>query len=185
MIRVSEISAIKNELDASSAQNIVLYGPQCAGKTTLAHELSGFEYISLGQIVRSCNDDNPLKQQIDRLVDQAKPLPPELGLQFIAPDIKEKLSDGKRVLVDGYPRKANEYTMMTEWLAAEGLPAIDMFLEVTARRSVLLARYNVRTKRNVENRDFFELRYHQYMDFSRYVGSLAVEQVIYDTSGIS
>lgn len=44
--------------------------------------------------------------------------------------------------------------MMSEWLAAEGLPAIDMFLEVTARRSVLLARYNVRTKRNVENRDF-------------------------------
>ena len=72
MIRVSEISAIKNELDAISAQNIVLYGPQCAGKTTLAHELSEFEYISLGQIVRSYDDNSLLKQQTNRLIRQAK-----------------------------------------------------------------------------------------------------------------
>ena len=185
MIRALEISAVRSRLDISGAQNIVLYGPQCAGKTTRACEFPEVVYIALGQIVRSCNDDNPLKQQIDRLVSQAKPLPPELGLKFIAPGIKEKLGDGKRVLVDGYPRNANEYTMMSEWLASEGLPAIDMFLEVTAKRSILLARYAARGKRGVENREFFDLRYRQYMKFREYIGSLATRQIVYDTSEIA
>lgn len=182
MIRVSEISAIKNELDASSAQNIVLYGPQCAGKTTIAHELSGFEYISLGQIVRSYDDNSLLKQQVNCLICQAKPLPPELGLQFIASDVKEKLSDGKKILIDGYPRKVDEYAMMSGWLESERLPAIDMFLEVTAKRGILIARYAERGKRDMENRDFFDLRYRQYMELREYIGNLAIRQIVYDTS---
>ena len=99
MIRVLETSAVKSELDTSGAQNIVLHGPQCAGKTTLARELPEFEYISLGQIVRLYDDDSPLKQQANRLIRQAKPLPPELGLQFISSDIKDNLNDGRKILV--------------------------------------------------------------------------------------
>ena len=174
MIRASEISTIRSELDASGAQNIVLYGPQCAGKTTLANKLLEFKYISLGQTIRSYADDSPLKQQADHLIRQAKPLPPELGLQFIASSVKDNLSDGRRMLIDGYPRKADEYITISEWLYTEGLPAIDMFVEVTAKRSILL-----------ENREFFDLRYRQYMKFREYIGSLATRQIVYDTSEIA
>ena len=185
MIRASEISTIRSELDASGAQNIVLYGPQCAGKTTLANKLLEFKYISLRQTIRSYADDSPLKQQADHLIRQAKPLPPELGLQFIASSVKDNLSDGRRMLIDGYPRKADEYITISEWLDAEGLPAIDMFVEVTAKRSILLARYAARGKRGVESREFFDLRYRQYMKFREYIGSLATRQIVYDTSEIA
>ena len=185
MIRVLETSAVKSELATSGVQTIVLHGPQCAGKTTLARKLPEFEYISLGQTVRSYADDNPLKQQADHLIRQAKPLPPELGLQFIASSVKDNLSDGRKILIDGYPRKADEYITISEWLDAEGLPSIDMFVEVTAKRSILLARYAARGKRGVENQEFFDLRYRQYMKFREYIGSLATRRIVYDTSEIT
>ena len=172
MIRVLETSAVKSELATSGVQNIVLHGPQCAGKTTLARKLPEFEYISLGQ-------------QADHLIRQAKPLPPELGLQFIASSVKDNLSDGRKILIDGYPRKADEYITISEWLDAEGLPSIDMFVEVTAKRSILLARYAARGKRGVENQEFFDLRYRQYMKFREYIGSLATRRIVYDTSEIT
>lgn len=72
--------------------------------------------------------------------------------------------------------------MMSGWLESERLPTIDMFLEVTAKRGILIARYAKRGKRNMENRDFFDLRYRQYMELREYVGNLAVRRIIYDTS---
>lgn len=179
MIRVSEIYKLKEELDDS--QNVLMYGPQCSGKTTLARELTDFSYISLGQSVRESTDSKLLRQSED-LIRCAAPWPAELGLNFIARDLRNCFDEGHKVLLDGYPRKIDEYELLIEWLRGERLPAVDTFLEVTAKRDQLLARYTLREARNFESRNFFDLRYQLYEKFRRDIAGLAIRSITYDTT---
>lgn len=176
MTQVSEISRIKGELEQSST--VVLFGPQCSGKTTLAKELIDFEYVSLGAAVRSCENEE-LLAQANQLIEQAAPWPAELGLQFIAPSIE---AAGDKVLIDGFPRKFDEYEVLRDWQSRNGLPEVDTFLEVTASYEVLLARYALRSVRGVENQSFFDLRYRQYKEFADDISRIAMKLIRYDTS---
>lgn len=179
MTQVSEIYRLKTEL--SEFHNIVMYGPQCGGKTTLSQELVEFSYISLGRAVMDCKND-VLSQQANDLIRKAAPWPAGLGLKFIAEDVRERLRTNNKVIIDGYPRRLDEYWVLSNWLYSENLPPIDLFLEVTAERDVLLDRYALRNSRTNESQRFFELRYRQYEEFRADIGKLAVRQITYDTT---
>lgn len=163
---------------------MVMYGPQCSGKTTLARELVDFSYISLGQSVRASTNDK-LLQQAEGLIQHATPWPAELGLKFIEQGLHKGFDEKGRVLLDGYPRKVDEYKVLTEWLQREGLPLVDAFLEVTADKEQLLARYALREARNFENQHFFNLRYQLYDEFKADIATLAIKNIIYDTTDLS
>lgn len=181
MTPVSDVCELKQQLSKSSI--IVMIGPQCSGKTTLASKLTDFSYISLGQAVRECAD-NELSQLAERLVTLAKPWPAELGLAFVEDDIYRCLLRNQKILLDGYSRRIDEYYVLLEWLRLNNLPAIDTIIEVTASYDTLLARYVLRKSRNNESRSFFDLRYEQYKCFRIAIRSLAVRKIVYDTSEV-
>lgn len=162
---------------------MIMYGPQCSGKTTLARELTDFSYVSLGQSVRE-SDDEKLLQQAESLIQNAMPWPAELGLSFIEQDLRQGFDSKGRILLDGYPRKIDEYKVLTEWIQREDLPLVDAFLEVTAEKEKLLARYALREARNFESQRFFDLRYQLYEEFKTDITSLAIKNLIFDTTDV-
>lgn len=142
----------------------IMFGPQCAGKTTLARTLfSSHEYISLGAEVRRADKSNPDKQLADKLIEEAKEWPAELGLAFIKTSLIKSIACRRAILLDGYPRHIQEFNKLEEFLHNESLSTVSSFIEVTAEKQTLLDRYSKRESRN-ENLDFFELRYQQYLD---------------------
>lgn len=153
-------------------------------KTTLANELGDFHYISLGSVVRSCQKRS-LQERASRLIANAQPWPPELGLDFLKNDICKSFSGEGKVLLDGYPRKEDECEALTNFLRENGLPNVDAYIEVTADRAVLLARYALRQVRGMETRDFFELRYRQYRELKLYLSNMATKLITYNTTNVN
>lgn len=105
-----------------------------------------------------------------------------MGLDFLKNDICKSFSGEGKVLLDGYPRKEDECETLTNFLRENGLPNVDAYIEVTADRDILLARYALRQVRGMETRDFFELRYQQYRGLKLYLSGIATKLIIYNTT---
>lgn len=144
----------------------VMIGPQCAGKTTLAHslEFSGYKYISLGEQVRNEPPDSATAIEANELINAAKPWPAHLGLAFIKSAILSASLTRKDILLDGYPRHSDELIAIEEFIQGNGVQPISGFIDVIAQQDELLRRYHSRGGRG-ENDDFYRLRYNQYIAF--------------------
>lgn len=161
---------------------IILFGPQCSGKTTLVESLFTDEntsYISLGHEVRSMNDGNILKQTALELINNAKQWPAGLGLAFIGEKLVQ--SKSKITLLDGYPRNVGELIELVKFLKLNNLKLPAVCIEVTAPHDIVYSRYRNRLEHNnmrQESGDFFDLRYKQYEDFVPHMKKYCLENSV-------
>lgn len=157
----------------------IMFGPQCAGKTTLAHsdEFINYNYVSLGEQVRSTPLESELSKRVSELIRLAKPWPAELGMQFIQDAILRANDNGKHILLDGYPRHQDELEEIDEFIKEKEVQPITAILEVTANKEILLRRYLDRDGRG-ENLDFYHLRYRQYEEFKEIAERYALQKGI-------
>lgn len=164
----------------------VMFGPQCAGKTTLANTLlSGHSLISHGEEVRGARAEDSRRREAEDLIAKAEPWPPYLGLAFIKDGIISAVQRGRDILLDGYPRQESELLLLREFLLDNSIPDPSSVIEVTANRKTLLSRYALRDTRG-ESMDFFGLRYRQYIEVRDIMRSLAnqvgANYMVIDTS---
>lgn len=156
----------------------LLFGPQCSGKTTLAHSLfKGYKYVSLGEEVRLAPLSNKNKLLANILIEKSEEWPADLGLCFIKNNLTNNLKINCSVVLDGYPRHGGELRCLVSFLENYKLPRISRVFEVTAKKKVLVMRHKTRN-RSGDNCNLFDHRYKQYLAFRKIIQSFCRQEGI-------
>ncbi len=91
--------------------NLIIFGPQGAGKGTQAQLLAkefNLEWIETGRLLREkAGDRTKLGEKIGRLQNQGVLVPDEIVAQIIEEKIK-KVPKNKGIILDGYPRNIRQ-----------------------------------------------------------------------------
>jgi adenylate kinase len=120
--------------------NIIILGPQGSGKGTQAELLVkkyGFNYVEMGEILRSIADsNNPKAKEIGGKINSGKLAPDEL-VRLIAWDFINKHDKNKGFLFDGYPRSEAQYDHLVDMLEKFG-KKIDLviFLNISEKETI-------------------------------------------------
>ncbi len=96
------------------------FGPPGSGKGTLAERLRvelGFEILSTGNLCRfHIAQQTPLGKQLEELVHKGHLIPDALMFSMVKAWLDERLSKGKPVILDGFPRTPGQATALIEHL---------------------------------------------------------------------
>lgn len=96
------------------------FGPPGSGKGTLAERLRaelGFEILSTGNLCRfHIAQKTPLGKQLEELVHKGHLIPDALISSMVIAWLDERLSKGKPVILDGFPRTPGQATALLEHL---------------------------------------------------------------------
>jgi len=91
--------------------NLIIFGPQGAGKGTQAQLLArefNLEWIETGRLLREeAGDRTKLGEKIGRLQNQGVLVPDQIVIQIIKEKIK-KVPKNKGIILDGYPRNIRQ-----------------------------------------------------------------------------
>jgi adenylate kinase len=105
-----------------SELNLILLGPQGAGKGTQASRLTedfGLPYIGTGDLLREHTaDQTDLGKQAQEYMDQGDLVPDELVIAMILEKIEDEGDDG--FLLDGFPRTVPQADALSEELEKRG-----------------------------------------------------------------
>jgi adenylate kinase len=140
---VVDRSLFDRQFEIFKNKRVILFGPPAGGKTSFMRELTnklpGLEYISLGAISRSVDPESVLGKQIAQLHSLACPWPADLVVDMVVPAIKQCIENEQGFVLDGVPRKLDEYYALQNRLKELGI-SIDVVLELQTPDVVVLER---------------------------------------------
>ncbi|MDP3994958.1 MAG: nucleoside monophosphate kinase [bacterium] len=118
--------------------NIILMGPQGSGKGTQAKLLSeklNLFYFEMGGFLRKLAEKNLLVSEI--INKRGELLPDDMFFFAMKKLLGEKVSEGKGIILDGFPRTLRQYGLLKNWFSEENIK-IDMviFLDVGEKESI-------------------------------------------------
>ncbi len=118
--------------------NIILLGAPASGKGTQARLLAeklGIYYFEMGYFLRKLAENNP---PVDEIINKKGELLPD-KMFFLAMKelLGEKISDGKGVILDGFPRTISQYGLLKNWFSEKNIK-VDMaiFLDVGEKETI-------------------------------------------------
>jgi len=119
---------------------IIFFGPAGSGKSVQGQMLAarqGWRWLSMGQLLRDTHDE-----ELFKVMQEGGLVPDEKANEIIGESLKN-VSDIKRVILDGYPRKLKQ----AEWLV-ENQPlhskSIDMVVVLEVPRAEIIKRLGLR-----------------------------------------
>jgi adenylate kinase len=127
--------------------DIILHGPPGAGKGTQSDNICeqlNIVAISTGDLIRAeIKGNTDLGQQIKGYSSVGKLVPDELVMTILGKRLEqEDVANG--VLFDGFPRTANQATMLEDWLGTRGRTVNGVFsLEITDQESMFRCTYRL------------------------------------------
>lgn len=118
--------------------NIILLGPQGSGKGTQAKllvEKVGLYYFEMGEFLRRLAKTNPLVDEI--MNEKGELVPDDIFFFAMKALLSEKISAGKGILLDGFPRTIRQYGMLKDWFDEEDIK-IDkaILIDVSEKESI-------------------------------------------------
>lgn len=127
--------------------DIILHGPPGAGKGTQSDNICeqlNIVAISTGDLIRAeIKGNTDLGQQIKDYSSAGKLVPDELVMTILGKRLEQDdVSNG--VLFDGFPRTANQASMLENWLGTRGRTVNGVFsLEITDNESMFRCTYRL------------------------------------------
>ena len=127
--------------------DIVFHGKPGSGKGTQADniwEMLDVVAVSTGELIRAeIKGNTEMGQQIKAYSQAGKLVPDELVMDILGKRLdQEDVANG--VLFDGFPRTANQATMLKNWLAERGRKVDGVFaLEITDEESMFRCTYRL------------------------------------------
>ena len=118
--------------------NIILMGPQGSGKGTQAKLLAdkfNLFYFEMGSFLRKLAGKNLL---VDEIINKrGELLPDDMFFFAMKKLLGEKISEGKGIILDGFPRTLRQYELLKNWFGEKNIK-IDMviFLDVGGKESI-------------------------------------------------
>lgn len=117
--------------------NIIILGPQGSGKGTQARILSerlGLYHFEMGGFLRELAKTD---SKIEKTLKNGELIPDEMFFFAMKDLLQEKISSGKGVILDGFPRTTKQYEMLKNWFDQEGLN-IDktIFLDISDKEVI-------------------------------------------------
>ncbi len=131
--------------------NIMILGPQGSGKGTQAELLVkqfGFNYVEMGEILRSiANSNNPKAEEIKGYLNSGKLVPDEFVRTVAWDHISKKESSlrekKKGFIFDGYPRSVAQFEQLEDMLRRFG-KKIDKLIYITIPEEESIKRLSAR-----------------------------------------
>jgi adenylate kinase len=125
--------------------NLVIIGPQASGKGTQAKVIAeklGYVHLSTGAMFRAeIEKGTELGKLAASLINDGGSLVPDnINNAFVSETVLKLNDQGKKVILDGYPRNIGQATFAIETLAIDKVILIELSEEVTIKR--LQARYH-------------------------------------------
>ena len=118
--------------------NIVLMGPQGSGKGTQAKLLADkFDlfYFEMGSFLRKLAENN---LSVDEIINKKGELLPDDMFFFAMKELLgEKISEGKGIILDGFPRTLRQYELLKSWFSEENIKIdIAIFLGIGKEETI-------------------------------------------------
>lgn len=118
--------------------NIILIGPQGSGKGTQARLLAeklGVYCFEMGNFLRKLAEKDPMVNEI--VNKKGELLPDDMFFFAMKELLGEKISDGKGVILDGFPRTVSQYGLLKNWFSGENMK-VDMaiFLDIGEKETI-------------------------------------------------
>lgn len=124
--------------------NILLIGPQGSGKGTQADLLVkkfGFYYFEMGSFLRELAKTNPLISEYQNK--KGKLVPDDVFFFAMKELLSEKIKEGNKLLLDGFPRSVRQYESLRNWFDELGIN-IDKAIFINIPEEITLKRLSAR-----------------------------------------
>ncbi len=120
--------------------NIILLGPQGAGKGTQAKKLVdeyGLKHLEIGQALRKiAKKETDLGKRVANTINKGNMVPVSMVSEIIEAEIK-KTSDDQGIIFDGTPRRLAEIKPLKENLAKHGRKITHVFfISITEKQTI-------------------------------------------------
>lgn len=148
-------------------ERIILLGMQACGKSTFVNEVEDLRnnYVSVGDIARSLEEDSEEKRQLDRIFQSGKPSgTADFFIGLVDPRLRQLREQDRGYVLDGIPKKTGETQPLIDHLKAiSSVPSLVVCCDIDP--DVARERYVGRPKRldEIQTQDVFYARMHRYL----------------------
>ncbi len=135
-------TALLNNPPVKEMLNLIIFGPPGSGKGTQSKkvmEAYGLEHISTGEMLRSeMKSGTPLGVIAKEQIDKGRLVPDNIILGMLTQKLKS-CSGAKGIILDGFPRTANQAEALEQMLAQNG-DRVDIMLNLEVDDEELIKR---------------------------------------------